>query len=283
MSSQAVHAEPAGLGPAARPTPAVETGDVTYHGGPVISNTRVTAVYWTSAVAFQSSLSSFYGSVTNSSYFDWLSEYQTNTQSIGRGSFAGGVIDPSPPTGTTVSDSQIVSELTRLIQAGTIPTPNSNSLYMVHFPPGYTVTHSGFHSCPSTGTEFSFCGFHNSFLFNSMRVPYGVVVDVEACGTLCGPGDGLGNTTSTASHELLEATTDPQVTVSSAWFRNSDGEEIADICQGLNGTVSGFTVQKAWSDLQGKCVLKNPCQSCPSGTSCHCGDFICRTTTSMCP
>jgi hypothetical protein len=95
----------------------------------------------------------------------------------------------------------------------------------------------------------------------------------------CGPGDGLGNTTSTASHELLEAVTDLQL---DAWFA-SDGEEIADLCQGVQAQVSGFTVQRAWSDLQQACVVKNPCLACPGGWSCRCGDFMCRSNTSQCP
>lgn len=41
---------------------------------------------------------------------------------------------------------------------------------MVHFPPRYVVTHSGFHSCRSTVAEFSFCRFQSSFPFNSTTV-----------------------------------------------------------------------------------------------------------------
>jgi hypothetical protein len=258
---------------------ASSSGPVSYHGGPVISNARVTVVYWSSAVAFQSSLPSFYSNITNSKYFDLFNEYRTSTQGIGRGSLVAAVVDPSPPSGTTVADTIVTAELQRLILAGTISTPGPNDVYMVHFPPGYVITHSGFHSCPSSGTEFSFCGFHNSFLFNNTTVRYGVIADVEACGSLCGPGDGLGNTTSTASHEVAEAVTDPLL---NAWFA-SDGSEIADICQGLQALVSGFTVQKEWSNIAFACVAGSPCLTCPSGSSCHCGDLVCRSNTSQCP
>src|SRR5262249_44183363 len=99
----------------------------------------------------------------------------------------------------------------------------------------------------------------------------------------------------TASHELLEAVTDPLRNVgpasSEAWNTRTStdgGEELADLCvtqsnTPLLGQVAGFTVEKAWSDLQDACVVKNPCQSCSAGTSCFCGDFICRPRTSMCP
>lgn len=270
--------------PAARATDtsvvaAASSGPVTYHQGPVISNARVTVVYWNSTVAFQSSLPTFYASLTNSTYFDLFNEYRTSTQGIGRGSLVTAVVDPTPPSGTTVADTQITGELQRLILAGLIPTPGPNDVYMVHFPPGYVITHSGRHSCPSTGMEFSFCGFHNSFLFNNTSVRYGVIAGVEACGTLCGPGDGLGNTTSTASHELAETVTDPLL---DAWFA-SDGAEIADICQGLQGQLSGFTIQKNWSNIAFGCVSGSPCLTCPSGSSCHCGDLVCRSNTARCP
>lgn len=258
-------------------------GDVTYHSGPVISNVRVTVIYWNSTVAFQSTWPSFYTSITNSTYMDWLNEYRTSTQGIGRGSFVNAVVDPSPPSGTTVSQSQIESELQRLIQAGTISAPTDNSLYMVYFPPGYTVLAGGWFSCT---TSDGFCGFHHWFAINGRSAYYGVLVDSSACGSRCGPGTQLGNTTSTSSHELLEAVTDP---VDSGWYYlySVNGQpahaEIADICQDQQTQTAGFTVQRAWSNLQQACVVKNPCLSCPGGFSCHCGDFVCRSNTSMCP
>jgi hypothetical protein len=287
-------AAPEELGTATLAVCTPETGTATYHGGSVVSNVRVTAVYWTSAVSFQSSLPSFYSSVTSSSYFDWLSEYQTCTQSIGRGSLLAAVVDASPiPAGTTVQDSDIESELPRLIQNGALPAPAfdgngfARDVYMVHFPPGIAVQHQGRHSCPTTQGEFAFCGYHSAFPWNGRLVPYAAIAGVEVCGGLCGPGDGLGNTTSTASHELLEAVTDPLRNFGAeAWNTRTPsdtGQELADLCQGQNGQVAGFTVQRAWSDQLESCVLKNPCQSCPGGTSCFCGDSVCRASISMCP
>src|SRR5579859_7172310 len=47
---------------------------LTYYGGPVISKVRVFAVYWGSGVQNQDHINSFYPAITDSPYFDWLSE-----------------------------------------------------------------------------------------------------------------------------------------------------------------------------------------------------------------
>jgi hypothetical protein len=253
--------------------------EVSYHGGPVIPNVRVTVVYWTSAVAFQSTLTSFYATLTNSTYLDWLREYNTGTQFIGRGSLVNAVVDPSPPPGTNLADTQVTGELQRLINAGTLSVPGQNDLYMVHFPAGYSVTHSSHHSCPGDPLQ-TYCGYHSQFSYNGTTAYYGVINDLGPCGSFCGPGDALANTTSTSSHELVEAITDASA---NAWFENTRGAEIADICQDQQVSVSGFTVQRAWSGLQQACVVKNPCLACPSGFSCRCGDFVCRSNASQCP
>src|SRR5262249_42658081 len=64
---------------------------LTYYGGPVLSNVKVQLVYWSDAkkVFGQGQLEQYYSDVTNSAYFDWLDEYNTPTQQIGRGSFIG--------------------------------------------------------------------------------------------------------------------------------------------------------------------------------------------------
>ena len=61
---------------------------LTYRGGAVISNVKVYVVQWGPNVWSQglSTLQGFFQAVPNSPHFDWLSEYNTPSQSIGRGS-----------------------------------------------------------------------------------------------------------------------------------------------------------------------------------------------------
>ena len=60
----------------------------------------------------------------------------------------------------------------------------------------------------------------------------------------------------TESHELAEAITDPQPFT--GWL-DSNGNEIADKCNGQNGHISAggndFFVEKLWSNRAGRCVL----------------------------
>src|SRR5580692_9467942 len=77
----AMHMKTNGPTPAAAPS-----AHLTYFGGPVISNVKIITVFWGSAATtFQTQLGQFFSTVTASSYFDWLSEYDTPTQNIGRG------------------------------------------------------------------------------------------------------------------------------------------------------------------------------------------------------
>ena len=70
---------------------------LSYYGGPVLSNVKVWTVFWNASVPNQSDLNSFYSTITSSAYFDWLTEYNTPTQTIGHGSLAGSVIDTGAP------------------------------------------------------------------------------------------------------------------------------------------------------------------------------------------
>jgi hypothetical protein len=235
---------------------------LSYFGGPVISSVKAVPVYWTSAVNFQTGLHSFYAGVTNSTYLDWLSEYDTPTQSIGRGTATAGIVDPAPPAGTNLTDAQIQAEINRLINAGTVPAPDANTLYMMHFPPGISITDSsGARSCAQ------FCAYHGTFTRSGAFVYYGVIPDLAAAGCAggCGTSTTFNNTTSVSSHELIEAVTDAAVGVATtfsaplAWYDPTNGE-IGDICNGQQGSVLGgdgvtYNVQQEFSNQLSSCIV----------------------------
>src|SRR5580700_8404830 len=90
---------------------------LTYYGGHVISNPKVYVVNWGAGVAstITSQVDGFYTTVLNSTYEDWLNEYNTGAsgtnQSIGRGTYGGQIIiSPSQTTGT-IDDSAVQTEL----------------------------------------------------------------------------------------------------------------------------------------------------------------------------
>jgi hypothetical protein len=215
-----------------------------------------------------------YGGAPNSAYFDWLVEYDTprsggTGQTIGRGGFVvQKLISPSAANdGQTISDSQIQAELAAQLQAGALPAPtndsggNANTLYMVHFPQGKTITLGSVSSCVNNG----FCAYHGSFALGAQNVLYGVLPDMgpqsgcrQGCGQNAVPFD---NQTSVASHELVEAVTDPVVSL--GWFDPNTGNEIGDICNQQQGTVLGgdgvaYVVQKEFSNRANACIVMAP-------------------------
>jgi hypothetical protein len=248
-----------------------------YFGGPVIQNVKVFAIYWNSSVPSQSTLNSFYSTVTASAYMDWLTEYNTTSpaQAIGRGTLGGSVVDTGAPTGTSITDAQIQTEIKRLITAGQLPANNANNLYMIHFPTGVSISApDGSKSC------VQFCAYHGTFVLNGVNAMYGVMPDLSGgCATGCGSNTKINNTTSVASHELIEAITDPAVGLATVfgpplgWYDKVNGE-IGDICNGQQGTIAGFTVQKQFSNKFKDCIVVPP-------TAGACAHAICTTGTKL--
>ena len=298
---------------------AVTSAHLTYYGGRVISNVRVVEVLYGTGTYLPeisgSTMGSFYSQVTNSTYMDWLSEYNTpaaggTNQTIGRGSFQGKVqIAPSAAhSGPLISDSAVEAEIVAQIGAGLLPAPatdaagNVNTLYMVHFPQGVAITHHGRTSCESASTGF--CGYHSTFAMGGQHLYYAALPDVgpgSGCATvaLCGTGAPFGNQTSVASHELIEAVTDPDIGFAPfvgppmAWYDSSQAE-IADICfQEPLGSILGsdgvtYTVQKGWSNSANACVVSRAaapptCAVSFSKSTVPSGDSVVFTLTSSGP
>jgi hypothetical protein len=243
---------------AATPDPNATPVRLTYYGGPIIPNVKVYAVYWGSTVAFQSHLNDFYTQIPNSSYMDMLTEYNTPTQQIGHGSFGGATVITPSHTGTRLQDADIQAELSAQMDAGHIPPSDGvNNLYMIHFPPGVAIV------APDGQSEscVQFCAYHGTYKKGSTLVYYGIHPDLaqSGCNQGCGTSSPQENTTSVASHEMVEAITDAEVGLATqvgmplAWYNTQQGE-IGDICNGKQGHVGAFTVQLQWSNRQNKCT-----------------------------
>ena len=213
------------------------------------------------------SVASFFTYLPTSIYYTWLSEYNTTSpaQTIGTGSY-GGSVTITPATsrnGSTITDAQIQAEISAQIGAGKLVAPDANTLYMVFFPKGKKISQGGSNSCVGGG----FCAYHGTFKRNGQFVYYGVLPDMSSgsgCDSGCGSGTPLGNQTSVASHEYIEAVTDPGVGLATvfgpplAWYDGTNGE-IGDICNAQQGTITlnglSYTMQKEWSNQKGACIL----------------------------
>jgi hypothetical protein len=269
---------------------------LSYFGGPVISNTQIIQVlYGTGSYNAQvagttsPTMGNFFSDIlgTSSGYINLLTQYNTpasggTNQTIGNGSF-GGLFQISPSSannGSTISDAQIQSELLAQINAGHLPTPqldaagNVNTIYMIYFPPGKTITQGGSSSCAAGG----FCAYHGttSTTLNGKNILYGVLPDMQAgsgCSSGCGTSSVFGNYTSVTSHELTEAITDADVGIATtfaaplAWYDMTNGE-IGDICNGQQGsyTANGttYTIQLEFSNSASNCVLPPAASTSPN-------------------
>jgi len=285
--------DPNGLNNAAVGLAAPAGAHLSYFGGPVISNVHVVQVLYGSgsynaqvAGTTTPSMGNFYSDLTgaNSGYTSLLTQYNTpasggTNQTIGNGTFDGlfQIVPAAGNNGSTITDAQIQSELLAQITAGHLPAPildaagNANTLYMIFFPPGKTITQGGSSSCVGGG----FCAYHGttSTLFSGQHVLYGVHPDMQTGGCStggCGTAGVFGNYTSVTSHELTEAITDADVGIATtfapplAWYDMVNGE-IGDICNGQQGTYvangTSYTIQLEFSNAANNCVLPPP----PSG------------------
>jgi hypothetical protein len=169
------------------------------------------------------------------------------------------------------------------ITKGTLPGPDvnpvSNTVYLIYFPNTTAIEFDGMKSCD----ELGFDGYHNSMVFGAQQIAYVVVVECSPPPPLPSvPQLGaLESATITASHEIVEASTDPSIlkagyyldafdTSTWGWMDIAGGGEVADLCidpfgLGQDETADGtFTVQRIWSNEQAASGM-DPCTPIPFG------------------
>jgi len=223
----------------------VARAHLTYRGGPLLKSVQAFLLFWGDAWQQQQdlmdNLSAFFDYIVASPLIDQLSEYGVPNYAISHGSRTGAILLKSSP-GAEVAD----ADIQRLIQDEiasdpAVAQPTPDSLYYVFLPPDVTSDLDGASSC------VNFCGYHsdiNGELFYAV-MPY---PDCSGCEGGLTVLDAL---TSTSSHELCEAITDP--IPGQGWYDDQNGE-IGDICAWQTKRLGGYAVQLEWSNRQGRCV-----------------------------
>jgi hypothetical protein len=231
-------------------------GGLQYYGGPVISHPKVYAVFWGNQVdpETQSKIGPFFTNMLDSTYMDWLKEYDTNikavdgrqgtNQTLNRGTYAGAITISPANASTSLTDADIQHELEGQIAAGKLPAPTDDSLYMIYFPAGVSISLDNEASCST------FCAYHEGFKSakTGASIFYGVM---PVCGFGCGvAGSTFDSLSVVSSHECTEAITDPFPTPGTnpaypqAW-NDAGGSEIGDLCTDGNSTVTGHGITSA--------------------------------------
>lgn len=176
--------------------------------------------------------------------------------------------------------------LSGLFGNGTLPAPTAQSLYVFYMPNSVTIDVDGELSCVAIG------GYHDSLTVGALDVPYAIV-------PICDPETTASpnvaeltieqTATLAASHEIVEATTDPHGgEVASGgdasgnqylgWYLTSPanqpwaffaGGEVADLCVDVFGlgqdrwAEGGYVYQRVWSNTNAA-ASRDPCVPTPA-------------------
>lgn len=245
------------------------TQGVVYHGGPVLHGVTTYAIFWDPAGAFSSAEeSSVGGFLANAAHdsggsanvFSLAAQY---TDASGGARYAqtyGGSFvdtDPYPVSGdcgettpgasTCLYDSQGAAEIASFAASHNLPA-GMGSLYVLLTPDSVVTCIDGGGQC----SDNAYCSVHSyasdgSSTLLYIEIPFtllGPTGDPKACqndgnSALQAP-NGAGGYADVAlkslSHEMLETISDPLL---NAWY-DADGNEIADLCNGLNWNPDSF-------------------------------------------
>ncbi len=233
-----------------RPAPGIAAppaAQLTYRGGPLLDAVKVFTIFWGQAwqtapnSGLAGQVNQFFRFVVSSALIDQLAEYSVPGQAIRHGSFLGTVTITQPPLSDSVTDAAIQKTLQQEIKSDpSLPQPDANTLYFIYLPPGTAVVQGASRSCQV------FCGYHDTF---GSGIYYAVMPFPNCTGCLGGLTD-LDALTSTSSHELCEAITDP--VPGQGWYDDAHGE-IGDICSWQTRKLGNYTVQLEWSNQDGLC------------------------------
>ena len=245
------------------------TGNVTYHGGPVMAGpTNVYAIFWEptgSSVSanYNSLIVRYFNDVGGSPLYKINSQYnQTDgtfpTNAVLAGTFPD-TASPYPPS--PLLDSDIQTEVTH---AQTVNGWSSNidNVFFVFIGKNVSLCTDSTHTVCTpdlTSPSNSFCAYHNFFGTNTIyaAIPYAASPNFNGlCNTGASPNiDDADQTINVTSHEQMEAATDPLFT---GWH-DSSNFEIGDLCAFTFGpgnpqgadvlwNKNPYIVQEEWSD-----------------------------------
>lgn len=221
--------------------------ELVYNGGRLLAAVEVFTIFWGpwwqagDGATLAGQLNDFFDFVLTSELMDQLGEYSTETTTIGHGRRTGTTTIDSTPLGTSVTDQAVQQTLQEWIGAGQVPAPDADSLYFLYLPPNVAVVQGGGRSCQA------FCGYHNDTGGNI----YYAVMPYPGCSGCAGGLALLDAMTSTSSHELCEAITDPLP--GQGWYDETHGE-IGDICAWQTKTLGAYVVQLEWSNTEQACI-----------------------------
>jgi hypothetical protein len=206
----------------------VQTPDIAYNGGPVMTTPTVYLIWYgnwnqsngSDTPAGQAIVRDFLHGLNGSPYYQINSLYGTPS-----GSFAVGTeTTDTGSQGTRLSDSKVQLIVSNAISTGKLPS-DTTGVYFV-------LTSSNVSE--SSGFCTKYCGWHTAGTISGSNIKYAFVGNANRCLNACaaqtvGPNGnaGVDGMVSVIAHELEESNTDPNPR--SGWV-DANGSENADKC-----------------------------------------------------
>lgn len=253
-----------------------------FNGGAVLANPAIHNVYmdmsWDShnpASINMASIDGFATSLVNSTYLNTAGQY-----GVGAASFTGSHqanILCLPPIIAGITDFVTISAWMQCMTnpspipftgtIGGVPVPDNNTVYSVYVPSGTQINDGFAKSCSDYGAYHFFGStlVWQLTILGPILVPQGFTYTVVPVDCGAGSGSQLDGVTYLATHEIIEAATDPIIL--KGWVDNNSASfivdllkhgEAADICfdKGASGVrlPNGPVVAPYWSNSDGACV-----------------------------
>jgi len=231
-----------------------------YHGGPVVLDPQVFALYvgdWTSAAnrARAARLSQYLTDLVASAYMNILSQYGCGST----GAFIGSAFVAN--ANHNLHETNIHQLIQAAITAGTVPEPtNHNNVYILFLDDATGVKDQELQVVMCEAHSDNAFGYHNVFATKAHNpCNYAIIPGLsDTCLNQTCHGSPTCSLhpaqtqeqrqTQVASHEFAEMISNPK---GDAWFDDDDGEENGDLCNGIPGTIAvggrTWTVQRMYS------------------------------------
>jgi hypothetical protein len=236
--------------------------NLTYHGGPVLLNAKVVAIFWgvewTGAelgVDTANQLTSFFNQFGTTGEYAVITQYTDGSGNhINPGLVTSAYYDPLSSVPTNVTDSAVQGEVKHYIDTQPNGTGDASTVYEVFLP---STSYASFGSATSCGgPNLQFCAYHSNFNYKGVNIKYASMPYPSCGGCKWSSWTVAQNFDHFACHETREAVTDAD---GNAWY-DRRGYEADDKCAWSPAPFleGGFGYQYEWSNAAGACVQKMP-------------------------
>jgi hypothetical protein len=225
---------------------------VTYQGGALLQHIDVQGLYygsdWYTNSNYNQQCGYLEGFLKNFVQSSELTTLANDGYGVSTGTYNPGMISLANINKSFyLTDASIKTTIQGYINNGVLKSPNSNTCYVFFVEDNVAVKNG------NATSQANFAGYHGAFTgytashqltaihYAVVTTPYGIIGNASNNPNLAA----INEMTVAASHEMIEAATDPNVGYSTlGWYDVKNNEEIGDIANGQAVYLNGFAVQR---------------------------------------